>query len=114
MASMEKIKILQWNICGARGRSHHIRAAAGIEGIDIFLLKLGNNEFTLAGYQTFLLPSAEGQGGLATLIKNTIPATRIEDPPDCGDGTEVLGVRVKPCTVIWLYIMSTLDQELTS
>lgn len=97
MAHESKIKIIHWNICGLQRRAHHITAAT-VEGFDIFLLQethMADTSFILSGYQTFLLPRVNGQNGLATPIKNTLPSTRIRDPPDCGEGNEVLGVRIK-------------------
>ncbi|KAK8390652.1 hypothetical protein O3P69_010393 [Scylla paramamosain] len=53
-----------------------------------------NTIFRLSGYQVFLTPQTGGTNGLATLVKNTLPAIKIADTPDCGEGNEVLGVRV--------------------
>ncbi|MPC33394.1 hypothetical protein E2C01_026743 [Portunus trituberculatus] len=52
----------------------------------------------MPGYQTFLLPGTDRQHGLATLVKNNLPATKISNPPDCGQRNEVLGVHVKTKT----------------
>ena len=90
-------KILQWNVCGLRNKMHHIRAVAGTEGIDIFMLqetKLKNNDLSLTGYQTFISSHPDGLGGLVTFVRNNIHAAKIEDPPDCGESCEVLGVRI--------------------
>lgn len=97
MAEKDNLKIIQWNICGLRSKTHHIRAAAEAEDVDIFLLqetKMPNTIFRLSGYQVFLTPQTGGTNGLATLVKNTLPAIKIADTPDCGEGNEVLGVRV--------------------
>lgn len=98
MAEGSRIEILQWNIFGLKSKAHHVKAAAAIEGIDIFLIqetRMTGSDYSLAGFQTFLLPRTEGRGELATLVRNTIPATKIASPPDCGGGNEVLGVRIK-------------------
>ena len=95
------INILQWNIHGIRPKAHHIRAAADLESVDILLLQetlLRDATYEFTGFQTFLLPRGEEHLGLATLVRNTLPATKVVNPPDCGEGNEVLGVRVKTST----------------
>ena len=97
MAEENNINILQWNILGLKSKAHHIRAAAEVEKVDVFILQetlLKDPEYYLPGFQTFLLPQVEGRQGLATLVRNTIPAIRLINSPDCGDTNEVLGVKI--------------------
>lgn len=53
-----------------------------------------DTDYSLPGFQTFLLPRVEGQRRFATLVRNTLSATRINNPMDCRERNEVLGVRL--------------------
>lgn len=59
---------------------------------------MADSNYRLPGFQTFVLPREQGINGLATLVRNTLPAAKINNPPDCGEAIEVLGVRIKTKT----------------
>ncbi|MPC70372.1 hypothetical protein E2C01_064618 [Portunus trituberculatus] len=76
---------------------------------------LPDSEYNLPGYQTFLLPQVEGTRGLATFVRNTIPAEVVARPPDCWEGNEVLGVKIhKRSEEIVLYVYRKPNIDFTA
>lgn len=94
-----RLKFLQWNVNGIRAKNHHLRAAAGIENVDVFLLqetKLpSNSTFRIPGFTAYTTPKVrEGPRGLATLIRDNILSKIVPHPIHCGEGVEVLAVKI--------------------
>ncbi|KAK3886999.1 hypothetical protein Pcinc_008881 [Petrolisthes cinctipes] len=99
MEAGNRIKFLQWNVSGIRAKNHHIRAAAGLDNIDVFLLqetKLpGNSTFKIPGFTAYTTPKEhEGPEGFAILIRDSILSEIVPHPIHCGERVEVLAVRI--------------------
>ena len=91
-------RLLQWNINGAAGRKALLEASLANGPIDICILQESllrePSTFRVPGYQVFSLAQGGMGRGLVTLVRDSIPAERWLDVPDCGEGVEVLGVKV--------------------
>ena len=103
-----KLKILQWNIQGLRGKAHEVQEAIFREGMDIVLLQEtlvpASYTFRVTGYSVHALPKGEGRQGCMTLVRNTLPHQRISRPADCGEGVEVVAVELDlPSTKLEVY-----------
>ena len=93
----ERIKLLQWNICGVT-RKYAILQSQIIPGQhDIILLQetllRENKPFSLKGYTVYRTHYDERGRGLLTLVKDTIPSKQINNI-DCGDETETLSIEI--------------------
>ena len=103
------LKLLQWNICGVRSKLNLLRAALAKEAFDVVLLQetlLREGQLTsLKGYRPFYLPAVPGETrGCGILVRDTIPCSRVPRPVRCGEGVEVLAVRVTlPNTAVDFY-----------
>ena len=93
-----QLRIMQWNINSVRGRRVMLQSCLASECIDVCLLQeillRDTTNFRIAGYRLFSLPQEVGGRGLTTLVKSCIPVEQWTDKPNCGDGVEVLGIRL--------------------
>lgn len=93
-----ELKILQWNAQGLRNKTAQLIEALITDDIHIALIQESlcreTTSIRTPGYQQHMLPW-EGTGrGLLTLVKADLPSVRIQNPVECGEGTERLGVQV--------------------
>ncbi|KAK3876645.1 hypothetical protein Pcinc_018574 [Petrolisthes cinctipes] len=92
------LRILQWNICGLRGNINSLKEAVVKEEIDVVHLQetLTTDETTpkLQGFEHYTLPHSDERRGLTTLIKRSIPQELLEQPTPCGEGVEVLAIKI--------------------
>ena len=99
--STEGLKILQWNIAGYKSKCSALRAVVMAEQFDVILLQEtlipASKTISFAGYIPFYFPYNPNphSRGLLTLVKNTIPASKILQPIPCGEGVEVLAVKLQ-------------------
>ena len=91
------LSILQWNINSYSARSANLHAIVQTRSIDIVMLQetLTGDTVRFSGYIPFVQASTEGTRGLITLVKATIPCSRVDNPLSCGEGVEVLAVEIQ-------------------
>lgn len=93
------LRLLQWNIQGARGKLHLLHEEAKRGNTDIFLLQETltpvNKAIKLRGYTSYHLPHTRGGSqGISILVRNSIPNSQVTEPIDCGEGVDVLAVTI--------------------
>ncbi|MPC63312.1 hypothetical protein E2C01_057409 [Portunus trituberculatus] len=90
------VQILQWNINGVRGKHHLLMADAKDNKRDVILFqetKLPENiTIKFNGYTAYHSHSLGQSQGCSILVRTYIPNKRIENPINCGEGVETLGV----------------------
>ena len=89
------VKILQWNIAGARNKMASLISTVKTEDHDIILLQetLYRNAANIPGYKVFSTPFENGKRGLAIYCKNSIPAIQLHRPIPCGD-VECMAIQI--------------------
>ena len=94
------LKLLQWNVNGARTRRAALLAILQGEHVDVAVLQESRltetAPFSIPGYTLFRTPAIEGgERGLITAVKADIPAHPIANPFFCGDEVETLAVSIR-------------------
>ena len=80
------LSILQWNINSYSARSANLHAIVQTRSIDIVMLQetLTKDTVRFSGYHSFVQAKVVGTRGLITLVKATIPCSRVDNPLSCG------------------------------
>ena len=91
------LKILQWNVNGFRAKCSLLMAIARTRDIDVIMLQETGikGQVRFSGYHPFVLASTPNTRGCITLVKASIPCTQIDNPISCGEGVEVLAVKIR-------------------
>ena len=93
----DRLKVLQWNVLGLRGKRSELLQAIVEEDLDLVLLQETlepeHVEWRLAGYTVHALPrDGDGRRGCMVVVRSSLPHQRIPDPVHCGLGVEVMAV----------------------
>ena len=123
------LTLVHWNTQGSNEKIGFLQAEIAKHDIDVVLLQDtrlkkrqdGIPKLRVDGYHTYHIPLSEDPAvqchGLTTLVSNRVPSKLITQPPDIGESTEVLSVKIwhenKPIDVHNIYRVEPANIDLS-
>lgn len=97
--SVISLSLLQWNAFGVQGKLHLLRAAVEADNVDVILLQETllpkGSTTTIKGYKAFhLISIIERIRGCSIHVRDSIPCVKLSNSISCGDGVEVIAVKL--------------------
>ena len=123
------LTLIHWNTQGSNEKIGFLQAEIAKHDIDVVLLQDtrlkkrqdGIPKLRVDGYHTYHIPLSEDPAvqchGLTTLVSNRVPSKLITQPPDIGESTEVLSVKIwhenKPIDIHNIYRVEPANIDLS-